>query len=212
MSSHAARALSLSLSLSLSRVLQCDCHNEYSTDQIRTDLFTYFGQFTTHDLVITPFNGNNPNMPGVVETAPIAVPADDAFFTDYTTVVPFTRSDVVPGTGATTQRENPNSRTSYMDLSEVYGVNTAVTNLIRSFTGGQLLMDTSGSRPYLPRVRQVCSTYATRVGDSSGTAYQSCVDMLGLATKQPFAKMDNVRLACNRQPTRDPTITHMQSR
>jgi hypothetical protein len=128
-------------------------------------------------------NNGGSNLP---EPAPIALPENDPFFVNYVTQIPFTRTDVVIGTGVTTQREQFNSLTSYLDLSIVYSSDQAANDLLREYNGGRLLLDQNGQQ-YLPTVDYVCNFQAARLGQDPDTFVPVCTARLGISTPHRFS-------------------------
>jgi hypothetical protein len=88
-----------------------------------------WGQFIDHDMDLTPAGG---------DSFPIQVPAGDPI--GGAGPLPFTRSAFDPATGTSTSnpRQQINTNTSFLDLSQVYGSNATVADALRSHVGGQL--------------------------------------------------------------------------
>ncbi|HEX3358530.1 MAG TPA: peroxidase family protein, partial [Tepidisphaeraceae bacterium] len=106
-------------------------------DQNSLSDFGYvFGQFMDHDMDLTPDGG---------ASFPIAVAADDPIGPND---LPFTRSQTDPGTGTTTPAQQVNTRTSYFDLSQIYGSTQTVADALRTFKGGLLKTSPGNMLPY----------------------------------------------------------------
>lgn len=111
-----------------------------------SDIFTYFGQFIDHDIDITPTDSSD-----VMSTT---VPANDAVFTPGSDIE-IDRSEVAAGTGVTTPREHINDITSFVDASNIYGSNAAVTALLRADSGDSayLLTNANNNAPTLGQIK-----------------------------------------------------------
>jgi hypothetical protein len=98
-----------------------------------SDFAYVWGQFTDHDLDLTPTQSG----PGA-ET--FDIPADPTRPDDRMGVEPFTRSVFDPKTGTSTDnpRRQINVNTSFQDLSQVYGSTDFVADALRTHAGGQL--------------------------------------------------------------------------
>jgi peroxidase len=99
-----------------------------------------FGQFMDHDMDLTQGTG---------ASDPISVPAGDPIGGPNDTPLAFNRSASDPTTGTSTGNplQNPNSITSYFDLSQVYGSDQATDNALRTFSGGQMKTSPGGLPP-----------------------------------------------------------------
>jgi len=99
-----------------------------------------FGQFMDHDMDLTLDNG---------ASLPIAVATNDPIGVGDGTPLAFNRSIPDPSTGTsfTNPAQDVNTITSYFDLSQIYGSDTATDQAIRSFTGGQLKTSPGGLPP-----------------------------------------------------------------
>ncbi len=106
-----------------------------------------WGQFIDHDI------GLRNEQPG--ESAPIAFNTNDPLeaFTDDLGAIAFSRTPAAPGTGVATPRQQVNTLSSFIDASNVYGVDSARLAWLRLGpvdSSGALLMLTDDG--YLPRV------------------------------------------------------------
>lgn len=107
-----------------------------SQNQLSSFVFTW-GQFLDHDIDLSG--------EGETEPAPIALPANEPTFTQP---IRFTRSEVFPGTGITTPREQENIITSWMDASNVYGSERTRARWLRTFQNGKLKTSSGNLLPY----------------------------------------------------------------
>jgi peroxidase len=110
-------------------------------DQNSLSDFGYaFGQFMDHDMDLTQGTG---------ASDPISVPAGDPIGGPNDTPLAFNRSATDPTTGTSTSNplQNPNSITSYFDLSQVYGSDKATDDALRTFSGGQMKTSPGGLPP-----------------------------------------------------------------
>lgn len=105
-----------------------------------SDLFTYFGQFIDHDIDLTTEGHAG-------ET--ISFTHDDVDFG-------INRSGYMSGTGTddTNPREYPNHITSFVDGSNIYGSNDALTSVLRADGGTSPYLLTS-SGDHLPTLGQI---------------------------------------------------------
>lgn len=113
-----------------------------TVDQRSLSDFGYvLGQFMDHDMDLTPDGG---------ASFPIPVPPGDPIGGPNDTPLPFTRSQTDPNTG--TSKKNPlqqiNVITAYLDLSQVYGSSKAVSDALRTFSGGLLKTSPGNMLPY----------------------------------------------------------------
>ncbi len=100
-----------------------------TVDQQSLSDFGYaFGQFMDHDMDLTPDGG---------DSFPIPVAAGDPLGPN---ALPFTRSQFDPktGTGPGNPRQQVNTVTSFLDLSQVYGSDAATADALRTHVGGRL--------------------------------------------------------------------------
>jgi hypothetical protein len=98
------------------------------------ELFTVWGQFVDHDVDLTPDTSG--------ESAEIEVPTGDLWFDPFSNggvSLPFQRSGYVEGTGTNdgNPREHPNTITSFIDASTVYGSDPERADFLRT-EGGKL--------------------------------------------------------------------------
>ena len=106
-----------------------------------------WGQFIDHDI------GLRNEQPG--ESAPIAFNTNDPLeaFTDDLGAIAFSRTPAAPGTGVATPRQQVNTLSSFIDASNVYGVDPARLAWLRlgpvDSSGAPLMLTDDG---YLPRV------------------------------------------------------------
>jgi hypothetical protein len=110
-------------------------------DQNSLSDFGYaFGQFMDHDLDLTQGTGAADN---------ISVPVGDPIGGPNDTPLSFNRSATDPNTGTSTSNplQNPNSITSYFDLSQVYGSDKATDDALRTLSGGQMKTSPGGLPP-----------------------------------------------------------------
>ncbi len=96
-----------------------------------------WGQFIDHDFSLTP--------EGHGEYEPIVLPPNEIHFVDE---IPFFRSEVLAGTGATTDREQFNLITSWIDGSNVYGSDQNRADWLRTFVDGKLKTSAGNLLPY----------------------------------------------------------------
>lgn len=106
-------------------------------DQNSLSDFGYaFGQFMDHDLDLTPDGG---------ESFPITVPTGDRIGPNS---IPFTRSQFDPATGTTNDRQQVTTTTAFLDLSNVYGSTDAISQSLRTLSGGLLKTSPGNMLPY----------------------------------------------------------------
>jgi hypothetical protein len=96
-------------------------------------------QFLDHDITLTNTNS--------ADSLPITVPAGDTSFTPGSTMS-FTRSAVAAGTGAATPRQHPNAISSFVDGSQVYGVDGTRATALRTGSGGKLATSAGDLPPF----------------------------------------------------------------
>jgi peroxidase len=90
--------------------------------------FVYvWGQFIDHDMSLTPTD--------TIESVPIALPTDEKVFTQP---IPFSRSQIYPGSGVTSPRDEINLNTAWIDASQVYGTDSVRARWMRTFSNGKL--------------------------------------------------------------------------
>jgi hypothetical protein len=100
--------------------------------------FTYvWGQFIDHDMTLTPTD--------TIEFVPIPLPGDEKVFT---APIPFFRSQIFPGSGLTTPRDEFNINTAWIDASMVYGSDSARARWLRTFKNGKMKTSTGNFLAY----------------------------------------------------------------
>jgi peroxidase len=111
-----------------------------TVDQNSLSAYGYvWGQFIDHDMDLTLDNSG--------QSFPIAVPPGDPIGPGP---LPFTRSnfDANTGTSARNPRQQINSITSFLNLSQVYGSDAATAGALRTHAGGKLKTSAGGELPY----------------------------------------------------------------
>ena len=111
-----------------------------TVDQNSLSDFGYaWGQFMDHDMDLTTTNSGE-----VLSIA--ADPIDPSAMGDQT----FVRSTYDPTTGTSTSnpRQQVNSVTSYLDLSQVYGSSAALADAMRTHSGGLMKTSAGNMLPY----------------------------------------------------------------
>jgi hypothetical protein len=86
-----------------------------------------WGQFIDHDMTLTPTD--------TVEYASIPLPVDEKVFTSP---IPFYRSQVYPGSGVSSPRNEINLNTAWIDASMVYGSDSLRARWLRTFKNGKM--------------------------------------------------------------------------
>ncbi len=136
-----------------------------ATTAIWNHIWTTFGQFLTHDItetsVTTNDDGSKPSCSSCTETdddcLSISLLATDSL---GVTCMPFVRSSASFSLDcSSTQRQQLNLITSFIDASNVYGSSEEISNSLRSFSNGELLTSNGieETRPYPPKSDDVCS-------------------------------------------------------
>ncbi|XP_077547846.1 salivary peroxidase/catechol oxidase-like [Haemaphysalis longicornis] len=132
-------------------------------DKRLTHLTMAFGQFLTHDIAFAPPDPLPPletflgayairkALKGSFERLNMEVPEDDPFYSKFgVTSLPFIRSlpccqcELGP-------RQQMDSRTSFIDASQIYGIKKEITDALRLFSGGLLKEQTVGGYALLPQ-------------------------------------------------------------
>ena len=86
-----------------------------------------WGQFIDHDMTLTPTD--------TIEYVPISLPGDEKVFTSP---IPFYRSQVYPGSGVSSPRNEINLNTAWIDASQVYGSDSVRARWLRTFKNGKM--------------------------------------------------------------------------
>ncbi len=132
-------------------------------------IWTTFGQFLTHDImetsVTTNDDGSKPSCSSCTEVdddcLSISMLANDPM---GITCMPFVRSSASFSLDcSSSQRQQLNLITSFIDASVVYGSSEETSNSLRSFSNGELLTSDGieETRPYPPQSADVCSADTT---------------------------------------------------
>ena len=117
-----------------------------------TDLFFTFAQFIDHDYGLSPLSQINADQPGfgrlgrtpeIEISFPIEVPADDFFF--VRPELEFTRAEFVEDSPVPTQL---NLHSSFLDGSQIYGVDFIRARFLRSFVDGELALSPGEFPPF----------------------------------------------------------------
>jgi hypothetical protein len=108
--------------------------------QSLSDYGYLWGQFIDHDMDLTT----------TASGQSFDIPADPTRPNDKMGVEGFTRSTFDPKTGTSTSnpRQQVNSDTSYLDLSQVYGSTQVVADALRTFSGGHLKTSPGNFLPF----------------------------------------------------------------
>ena len=124
-------------------------------------VFTW-GQFIDHDIDLTP--------EGHTEYVPILLSSDEP---DFTSPIPFFRSEVDEGTGITSDRQQQNIITSWLDGSTVYGSEESRAKWLRTFQHGKLKTSPGNLLPYNTidgsKNSDIDPDAPSMAGDESGT-------------------------------------------
>ena len=143
-------------------------------------MVTQWGQFLDHDITLTPGDDdeddddshndddddNNITLtpenevhdcchePDQPECFPLTLPADDPFYSSLSTAqtcLEFTRSTAFCE-DPTTTREQMNAITAYVDASNVYGSDEVTGALLRTYSGGKLVVGGDSEKELLPEI------------------------------------------------------------
>ena len=128
-----------------------------ANDRWLTDWIVQWGQFVTHDMVLTLNDAAN-NELSDGSTADFSIAINDPHDPLGPNPIPFNRSDFDAGTGTPdlvdspfgprpNWREQINSVTSYIDASNVYGSDEVRAAALRTFVDGKLELDADGLLP-----------------------------------------------------------------
>ena len=134
-----------------------------STNNLSSFVFTW-GQFIDHDITLTG--------EGHTEEAPIFLPTNENAFA---IPIRFMRSEVMPGTGATSPREQMNLITSWLDASMVYGSDPTRASWLRTYRDGKLKASTGNLLPY-----------NTNNGEQQGTIDPNAPSMATIPGSAPY--------------------------
>ncbi|NXP73755.1 PERM Myeloperoxidase, partial [Ramphastos sulfuratus] len=133
-------------------------------DQKRSLMFMQWGQFTDHDLTLSPDTPARVTFSGKVDCAtscakeppcfPIMIPPNDPRVKDTKDCLPFFRSAPACTSGRAI-RDQLNAPTAFLDASQVYGSEVALATKLRNQSSqlGLLAVNqdyTDEGRPYLP--------------------------------------------------------------
>lgn len=107
-----------------------------NTANLSSFVFTW-AQFLDHDITFT--KGAR------TESVPINLPPDEL---DFTFPISFHRSDIYPGTGISSPREQENALTAWIDGSQIYGIDEERADWLRTFSNGKLKVSAGNLLPY----------------------------------------------------------------
>jgi peroxidase len=122
----------------LSNALGTQLVDPEPNDRNMTDMIYAWGQFIDHDMDLTPAGG---------DSAGITVPADDTVFTPGSTI-PFSRAQFDPAISSRKARQQPNTVTSFLDGSMIYGSDPTRAMALRTLSGGQLKTSAGDLLPF----------------------------------------------------------------
>ncbi|KAL7752582.1 hypothetical protein RI367_002116 [Sorochytrium milnesiophthora] len=117
---------------------------EYSTG-VASAFAVFLGQFLAHDLLRSPINSSDP--------LPIPVSQCDEDYDQQclgNVTMSFGRQAYVSVNSTTGARVYSNMLSAWVDATQIYGRNEAVTNQLRSFQQGMLTMGNNGLLPMVP--------------------------------------------------------------
>jgi len=128
-----------------------------TNDRLLTDWIVQWGQFVTHDMVLTLNDAAN-NQLSDGSTGDFSIAINDPHDPLGPNAIPFNRSDFDASTGTPdlvdspfgprpNWREQVNSVTSYIDASNVYGSDAVRAAALRTFVDGKLELDADGLLP-----------------------------------------------------------------
>jgi hypothetical protein len=149
-----------------------------------SDFGYVFGQFLDHDLDLTLDGG---------ASFPIDVPPGDPIGPDP---LPFTRSQYDPTTGTSTSnpRQQVNSITSFLDLSQVYGSDAATADALRTHAGGRLKTSPGNELPYDNSTYFTASQLAAINAAEGGMANQGFLPNTALFVTGDVRGNENIEL------------------
>ena len=139
------------------RVVSTAVHRDEQHDTRQfTMMVMQWGQFLDHDITLTPENEVHDccQEPEQSECFPLTLPSDDPFYSSLSTAqtcLEFTRSTAFCEEPDTT-REQMNAITAFVDASNVYGSDEETSALLRSFSGGKLLVAAGSEKELLPEI------------------------------------------------------------
>ncbi|XP_072140538.1 chorion peroxidase-like [Dermacentor andersoni] len=154
------------------RIVSTTIHTESETpDRRRSHMLMAFGQFFVHDVSLTPTRPLsrleiNQGLDTTTDVLPIAIPPDDPFYGQFNqTQMAFQRS-LWCTRCRSGYREQHNSRTSYIDGSQIYGVNEDAVRLLRAMKDGLLRSQSVNGDTLLPVSMEPAMDNCSHHGDS----------------------------------------------
>lgn len=136
------------------RLVSRTFHNDSDVPSTQDQLFTMFGQFVCHDLLLTPTQrvvSNCCSTAGLADfqnCLPIIIPAGDSFF-NTSQCLDFKRSTLFCNEQGQ-ERRHINQLSAYVDAGNIYGADSSTAGQLRTMTGG-LLKQTNPGR-LLPKL------------------------------------------------------------
>ncbi|KAH7975009.1 hypothetical protein HPB49_022628 [Dermacentor silvarum] len=154
------------------RIVSTTIHTEKETpDRRRSHMLMAFGQFFAHDVSLTPTRPLsrlelNQGLDTTTDVLPIEIPADDPFYGQFNhTQMPFQRSLWCTWCRSG-YREQHNSRTSYIDGSQIYGVNEDAVRVLRAHEDGLLRSQSVNGDTLLPASMEPAMDNCSQHGDN----------------------------------------------